>query len=435
MQERALAQDGRPENLRCFNQKKRYGVDFLYPVQRYIDGFTASKIYNRDGTKVVQNPLFDDLTPDCKKSGACASERDKSLVFFAGIVGVPWQDISRGGDINKGYMTAKELNEGNVWKTILGDPNRASGPVAPTDKHMIESVVPRDGLPGIDSPANADPINGHEWDPSKLTRAPSSDLQYACVFNLPGDPKVCTMGGQDCDCSPEDVTAGMKNPLCVPPSNQTRAKAYPGIRELQVLQGLGDQAIVASICPASLDKTKAETYGYQPAIAALISRLRNALRGRCLPRQLAPDPDTGAVPCVIVEAFRPMDGDCNCEGSDGKYKGRDPIDSKDPILTDEIRAQGSCFCKIKQLDGADLKTCQTSLVPNVPDGWCYVDPTFNGVGSCDIVQSCEATERRIIRFATGTSEPRAGATAIIMCQEASFPSNGEGAPVDVCPVK
>ena len=89
--------------------------------------------------------------------------------------------------------------------------------------------------------------------------------------------------------------------------------------------------------------------------------------------------------------------------------------------------------QIKQLEGADLKTCQTSLTPNVPDGWCYVDPSFSGVASCDIVQSCAATERRVIRFATGTSEPRAEATAVIMCQEASFPSNGEGAPVDVCP--
>ena len=56
----------------------------------------------------------------------------------------------------------------------------------------------------------------------------------------------------------------MKNPLCQGSggysTTQIRAKAYPGIRELQVLQGLNDQAIVASICPANVtDMTSAAT--------------------------------------------------------------------------------------------------------------------------------------------------------------------------------
>jgi hypothetical protein len=144
---------------------------------------------------------------------------------------------------------------------------------------MIESILPREGLPGPSSAPNADPIHGHEWDPSKATRTPSADLQYACVFDL-GSPKVCPMGRSDCDCPPEDVQAGIQNPLCQGAAGtQTRAKAYPGTRELQVLQGLGEQAIVASVCPSNLsDETKAD-YGYRPAIAAIIERLRNPLRG------------------------------------------------------------------------------------------------------------------------------------------------------------
>ena len=301
---------------------------------------------------MVQNPLFDDLTPDCKKSNACASERDKTLVFFAGIVGVPWQDIARGGrQSTQGYMTAKELNDGNVWKTILGEPTRAARPIPPTDKHMIELVVPRDGLPRPDqSRANADPISGHEWDPGGLH--PGAERRFAVRLRVrpPGRPQGVRDGRpRTATALRKTSTAGMNNPLCVPPSNQNRAKAYPGIRELQVLQGLGDQAIVASICPANLDKSKADTYGYQPAIAALISRLRNALRGRCLPRQLAPDTD-GKVPCVIIEAFNPKDGACNCEGADSKYKGRERIEDGDPLLcTADVLSQGSCFCKSSSL--------------------------------------------------------------------------------------
>ncbi|MET0593075.1 MAG: hypothetical protein ABW133_10270, partial [Polyangiaceae bacterium] len=78
-------------NLRCFNQKKRYGVDFLYPVQRYIDGFTQTRISNRRG-EIVANPLFADLT--CNPGVSCTQQRDPSFVLVTGIVGVPWQDIA-----------------------------------------------------------------------------------------------------------------------------------------------------------------------------------------------------------------------------------------------------------------------------------------------------------------------------------------------------
>jgi hypothetical protein len=75
-----------------------------------------------------------------------------------------------------------------------------------------------------------------------------------------------------------------KNPVCQDlatgayATRQTRAKAYPGIRELQVLKGIGDQAIVASICPANTtDATRAD-FGYRPVIAAILNRLRPQLR-------------------------------------------------------------------------------------------------------------------------------------------------------------
>ncbi len=58
---------------------------------------------------------------------------------------------------------------------------------------------------------------------------------------------------------------------------QLRAKAYPGVRELEVLQGLGSQGIVASICPGNFD-TQAPDYGYNPAVGAIVERLEEAAR-------------------------------------------------------------------------------------------------------------------------------------------------------------
>jgi hypothetical protein len=254
-------------NLRCFDQKRRFGIDFLYGIDRYTMALTSATVPTRDGT-LVPNPIFSDLDP----TDGVTTIRDPGLVVIAGIVGVPWQDIARNpADLSQGYKTAEELAQpvnggGDAWSVILGDP---ANYVAPTDPHMIESVQPRAGLPGPNSAPNADPINGHEY------TIADNDLQYACVFNLP-QPRDCSvMGVNGCDCN-----LGTDNPLCDPTTKtlQVRAKAYPGQRELSMLRGVGTQGVVASICPAQVtDATRAD-YAYRPAVAALVERVKGRLK-------------------------------------------------------------------------------------------------------------------------------------------------------------
>src|SRR5690606_40063101 len=61
-------------------------------------------------------------------------------------------------------------------------------------------------------------------------------------------------------------------------------KAYPGTRQLEVLRRVGaitGNAIVASICPKVTRSQSPATdpaYGYNPAIAALVDRLKVSLR-------------------------------------------------------------------------------------------------------------------------------------------------------------
>jgi len=432
-------------NLRCYDQKRRYGADFLYPVQRYVDGFTKPKVANRKG-EMVDNPLFSDLT--CTSGAGCAATRDKSLVFVAGIVGVPWQDIALDpADLNKGYKTAKQIDEDGTWNVILGDPLNPGGPVSPSDTHMVESIKPRNGLPGPGSGPTADIKHGHEWDPSKDTSQPNADLQYACVFDLL--PSKTCKEPSDCDCFGTNLDQ-IANPLCQNPqgaytNEQLRAKAYPGTRILQMLRGIeSSQAIVASICPANVrDKTK-DDYGYSPAIRALVGRLRNALRGRCLPRTLEVVTEgerQGNVPCVVVEAFK--DTKCNCNNEPGRKT------AEGDIITDAMyerdsngNAKNNCFCEILQLTAEPQHQCKTNLNPpaNAGNGWCYVDPQQGSDGKfdmaqCAVVRSCPATDKRLIKFINTNSEPRPGATAYIMCQEKSFPTNGgQGADnMDKCP--
>jgi hypothetical protein len=277
-------------NLRCWDQKRRFGIDFLYPIDRYVEGLTSAQIPNRSG-QMVDNPLYVNLDPERYPS---APARDPGLVVLTGIVGVPWEDLTRRDangipDMNLGYKSAVELarqeNGYTTWDVILGKPESN---VAPLDPHMIASTSPRTGTNPITGTSmapttaavGADPISGHEYTVGTQNgvQVMPNDLQYACIWPL-AEARDCTLGGA-CDCTdPKN-----DNPLCEPdPAHnnnrtlQMRAKAYPGLRHLQLLRELGPQGVVASICPYQLNDDTSSTYAYRPAIQALITRVQSRL--------------------------------------------------------------------------------------------------------------------------------------------------------------
>jgi hypothetical protein len=276
---------------------------------------------------------------------------------------------------------------------------------------LIESIKPREGLQGPGSAWNADPKHGHEWDPSKDMSQPNADLQYACVFNLL-TPKTCTMAA-DCDCFGPSV-ADVQNPLCQNAdgsytTTQLRAKAYPGGRVLQVLQGLGDQAIVGSICPAQMTDRNRDDFGYAPAIDAFMRRARQPLKEQCLPVALPIDAASGQTPCAVIEVFDTAT--CNCNNEPGRRT------ALDALITDEMRRQGSCFCEIIQSSGTTQSLCrtQTAPPPNSGDGWCYLDPAQQSDVNCALIDGCAADLERKIRFVNSNSEPRSGSIAYLRC--------------------
>lgn len=421
-----------PINLRCWEQKRRFGFDFLYPIDRYRDAFTQTMIVNRRG-ELVPNPIFSDLNDQ----DALTTIRSQGLVFFAGIVGVPWQDIARQDGngvprIEAGFKNAEELNmpvrgDLTTWDIILGDWRNHGKPADPL---MVESDVPRTGNNPITGDALVapdatgwNPINGREY---TTTVSANGDLQYACIFELP-TARPCT-GDTNCDCN---AGASIDNPLCAPGENrqpgdpgprsntQVMAKAYPGLRELALIQSLGPQGIVGSVCPAELRDKNSPTYGYRPAIGAIVDTLKTALGGQCLPRELKPDAQ-GQVTCLILEA-RNTGGNCDCNTT-----ARQPVTdihqlAKDTVLRDPIAkpAGWDCVCEVKQLLGDELLACQNDDSEEVRTGagpvhgWCYVDEAL-GVGNPSIVANCPATEKRIIRF-VGEGEAQVGATQFIMC--------------------
>lgn len=250
-----------PVNMRCFDQKRRFGIDFLYPTERYVKAFTEETVTDRNG-EVVKNPLF-------------AGGRSSNLVLFTAITGVPWQDIAIDPkDLSKGYKRSGQID----WPMVIGDPSMYT---APGDPLMIASITPRTGTNPVtgaplappESPPGANPINGHE-----RTIPFSDDLQYACIYQRPTF-KACNASTPDCECKDPDFQT---NPMCQAPDGtytniQRYAKGVPGIRQLTVVRDLGEQGVPASICAAApLDETQS-TFAYKPAMDAVLRALRTRL--------------------------------------------------------------------------------------------------------------------------------------------------------------
>lgn len=233
-------------NLRCFDQKRRFGIDFLYPVDRYVDGLTQTMIADRAGN-MVPNPIFSDLNP----SDGNSKLRDPGLVFMGTITGVPWQLIARdSADLKQGFKSSAEMTSDGTWNSLA------------THANMKESIDPRAG-----SDAN---YNG--GDRPIVDR---DDLQYACIFDLAVSRDCTNMDLSSCDCTAPNSS----NPLCDPNTTtlQIGAKAYPGLREIELVKSLGDQGVLTSICPAQITDAAQADYAYRPVVRALVERMATRL--------------------------------------------------------------------------------------------------------------------------------------------------------------
>ncbi len=417
-------------NLRCFDQKRRFGIDFLQPIDRYVTGLTSETVSDRHGN-VVANPIF---------GSQGGSGRTPGLVFLAGIVGVPWQDIARKNGSGKpdllagldesgrpagGFQRSAEMVAGNVWEMLIGNPSKKT---PPTDPLMIESVDPRSGTNPVTGDAIqppgaavlANPINGHEFSVPQR-----NDLQYACIFPLE-QPRDCTDPDQvACDC-PE---AGNDNPLCQDPNSgkagQTQyfAKAYPGTRQLRVLKEIGPQGIVGSICPEQQTDPGKFNYGYRPSIGGVLDHLEQSLSTRfCLSQELSAESNK-RLDCRLIEARHAEVGTCDCN-----TPARKTLTDADLLLLAEIKSdplhtseQWNCFCELIQTEGNNLQHCQEDVAEpvinefgNLVNGWCYIDGSGNHeVGNPELLNSCLGGQQRVIRFVG--DGPLTGARLFLSC--------------------
>ena len=376
----------------------------------------------------MPNPIYtpgDDGTP----------ARSSSLVVLAGIVGVPWQDIADDSSQlgpSLRYLTTAEMTSSspNRWDVILGDPDIGR---LPTDPFMIESVDQRplgarNPVPGVlaaITPAmpagETNPINGREQ--NVINR---DDLQYACIFPFATENPCSPANADGCDCNASERE--YNRPTCSYPlgggdGTQTHAKAYPSVRQLQVLKGLGQNAVVASVCAKNVvaqgNPSQDPSYGYNPAMGALVRKFREAFRPSCLPRTLATQ--DGRVACQVVETRLPGADGCSCDTSTGRtevsstaLRGRIMDGLTASALCGGrigVSCTDYCQCELEQFSGAALESCQNaSIDPGNLYGFCYVDEETNP----ELIADCLEDERQTIRF-LGQDVPAQGSMAFLVC--------------------
>jgi hypothetical protein len=407
-------------NLRCYRQKQRFGIDLLYPTNRYVQALTSYTIDPRFSGRPVQNPLF--------ASGA----RGPDSVVLMGMVGVPWQDLAREPIENYGpieYMTADELYENERWDMILGSEDRE-----PLDPLMLESVDPRPAgtlhpllqeAAAVVAPNDAtgwNPINGRE---QAVIPSDRSDLQFACIFPLAEPVRCTTDNAGPCQCNEDEFAKN--SPLCDYEGGDPNAgtqryeKAYPGVRQLEVLRALGHEAVTTSICPQPYPNVYVGVgpgWGYEPNMNALVERMKDWFALQCLPRAFEVD-ENGRMGCRIAEvAF----DSCDCSAP-----GRSPATAADVTELESqllaynycggdtgIDCASLCACELHQFQGDDLAACQNDPAEAEDlHGFCYVDPAA-GAGSPVLVAGCSANQQRKLRF-LGQDVPAADKLTMIIC--------------------
>ncbi len=262
-------------STRFFQMKRRYGIDPQYPLERYVHGLLSAKVpsylTDHDATgKYVSshecdNPIYAGALPTSPSDELChlpPGTRSQKLVVLTVIAGAPPE------------LLHPDMTESD-WIAVVGKDPIAYDSYG-IDPHMVQSTTPRPGLPPPSAADDADPIHGREWDTGK------GDLQYACTFAL-DEPRTCEPSGNCVDCIIGSVnTSGFNDsPACdttSTPVKQVRAKAYPGIRPLQLARLLGDNAVASSICPLPpASPPSGPVVNYRPAMDQLGDRMARSL--------------------------------------------------------------------------------------------------------------------------------------------------------------
>jgi hypothetical protein len=304
-------------NLRAFNMTQRFGYNFLWGRQRYVDAFTKGQVFGSDN-KLAANPVF--------QGGFRSSE----LIVVAAIVGAPETLI-------KPDMSAED------WDRLIG-------PVGKGDPRMIESVRPRDGAPFDRAIAEGD------------------DLQYACATSAvrayPGLRHLRIV---------KDLgVSGFAGSICDIPSAMTQVAA-------RIRDTVQSRCMRSSLSPDPSGRASCAIV--EVLADGIDGRCEAVAKGLCTPGAKPCRVDGSDFPPVSVEtAAAQLALPISVTGADGTASPMHTQAIAENgnvyvIGNDEPSKKKHLVCEVAQLTGDVLQSCIDDpgfgLDPATAGGWCY----------------------------------------------------------------
>jgi hypothetical protein len=336
-------------HLRLTRQVQRYGYDFLWPVDRYVKGFTNTIVVGSDG-KMAPNGIYN------------GGFRTSDLVTFATIAGAP-NDLVANPD-----GTARSLDLAG-WSKLV-DPSAST-----RDPRMVESIGPRAGLSRYKGAGDlsADPVSGtgsfRNGNGGDRDVPDGDDLQYAC---MQARPTGVALPNDRCS----DPKLAAVDPACVASGtgySQAYSVAFPGLRQLRVAEKLGASAIVGSICSSTPEQF----------LGSVAAHIESSLNGLCPTGVTLTPSASGTVNCALEVVFdgpTGPHGETSCEAINPSGKlgyctpGSAPCrvagSALPPLSTSDFAA--SACLKVLSTDATGVTTIELAA-PTTSGGNVYAD--------------------------------------------------------------
>src|SRR5688572_12210230 len=154
-----------------------------------------------------------------------------------------------------------------------------------------------------------------------------------------------------------------------------------------------------------------------------MSVLERVYGDTCIPHDLSFDPDTGRVPCTVIEtSLNGAPESCRCPSELSRGPASPEVEA---VVLRELENAGECnagtgtpacedlcLCEVLQTSDNAQDACETESEHSDTEGYCIVDPAQNH-GDPALVSDCPLSRKKLLRV--GMTEPMPNTALHLLC--------------------
>ena len=396
-------------------------------IQRYVDGLRSPTVPDRDNEAHQPNPYCDDRSATARTRSSRRISRTAPTRAPARSATSRRARARRTSSSTRSSAASRTRSSKTRTATSSSTSRRPTGRRSsariPThyvfdgiDPHMIESTAPRPGLPTPGTtlqPRHRSRATVASGTRSRRPRRSTSSTRAPSTLPTPKDCNAAANAGA-CDCTGAATTTADGPPLCDDgePHVADQRQGVPDDPRAPRREGSRRASRRRFALREGRDRaaTPRRRFGYNPAMQAIVNRLKTALSGQCLPRDAHADRERRRNGPVLDPRRLPdPDG-----SSRGLHRPRHVAADAGSSHRGASRSSISCR-KARRARAKSRPSCASSssstpasTTPARPAtarrtiGWCYVEGAAN-TGGCS----------QAIKF--GGRGPPSGATLDLEC--------------------